>query len=194
MPGMARRTGFLAPCGSGARAAWLGCALAMATALSACSPALDWRQVRPQDTGVTMMFPCKPVSQARQLTLADQTVRLALHACSADGHTWGLAEADTGDPTRVTAALRALQQGVVANVEGKAEAPQALAVRGATPNEASLRQRVQGRRPDGSEVVVESVVFAHGTRVYQATVLGPAPRRLASDAVDTFFTALRVGS
>jgi hypothetical protein len=161
-----------------------------AAALAACSPALDWRQVRPADSRVTMMFPCKPVGQVRRLTLAGQEVRLSLHACSADGHTWGLAFADTGDPARVTLALRALQEGVVANVDGAAAPAQALNVPGATPNEASVRQRVQGRLPDGREVAVDSGVFALGTWVYQATVLGPGP---GSEAVETFFGALRAG-
>ena len=46
--------------------AWLAAAT---LTLAACSPALDWRQVRPDDTGVEAMFPCKPLSHARTVPM-----------------------------------------------------------------------------------------------------------------------------
>ena len=51
--------------------AWLAAAT---LALTACSPALDWRQVRPDDAGVEAMFPCKPLSHARTVPLAGQPI------------------------------------------------------------------------------------------------------------------------
>ena len=75
--------------------------LAAAGLLAACAPALDWRDVRLEGSGVLLLFPCKPDSQTRTLSLAGASVRLSLHACSAAGSTWALAVADLGDPARV---------------------------------------------------------------------------------------------
>ena len=43
----------------------------------------------------------------------------------------------------------------------------------------------------GQRVEERIVGFAHGTRVFQATMLGSS---LDADAIDTFFRALRVAS
>ena len=42
-------------------------ALAACVALVACSPALDWREVRPSGTRLLAMFPCKAGAQQRSV-------------------------------------------------------------------------------------------------------------------------------
>lgn len=170
----------------------LGCAaavVAVAGACVACTPALDWRDVRPPGSGVSTQFPCRPVVQEREVALAGAAVRLALHACAAGGSTWALAHADVADPARVAPALEALATASAGNVGAPAVPLQPFAVPGATPSASAGRVGATGRRPDGAPLVLHAVVFAHGTRVLQATVLGERPD---AAAVETFFGALRV--
>jgi hypothetical protein len=163
----------------------------LALGLLACSPALDWRQVRPEDSRVSMMFPCKPVTQARRLLLAGQEVRMTLHVCSAGGQTWALSWADVGDPARLGDALAELQRSAAANIGADvAQDAAPLSVRGATPHPGSTRQHLRGSRPDGRPVALASAAFAYGTVVYQATALGET---LPDAAVQTFIGALQVG-
>lgn len=169
-------------------AAGAGCACAAALLLAACAPALDWRDVRPEGSGVTLLMPCKPVTQERRLPLAGAVVRLALHACNADGQTWGLAHADVEDPARVPEALAELRAAAAANVDGGAVARLPLQVPGATPQPASERVRFSGHLPDGRPVQAQLAVFARGTRVYQATALG---QHLPDEAAETFFGSIR---
>jgi hypothetical protein len=171
------------------RAAGAGCACAVAWLLTACAPALDWREVRPAGTVATLLMPCKPAIQERTLVLAGAPVRLSLLACTAEGQTWGLAHADVADPARVGAALAELRQAAAANVAGGTAEPVPLLVPGATPQAASLRVRFDGRLPDGRSVQVQVAVFAQGTRVFQATALG---ERLAAEASETFFGSVRL--
>ena len=163
--------------------------LAAAGVLSGCAPALDWREVRPADSQLLLLFPCKPNAQERRVALAGQAVRMTLHACSAGGQTWGLAVADVADPSRVTPAMAEFGASAAANIGAAPARPATFQVRGATPNAGSQRLRLQGKLPDGTPVKMELAVFTHGTRVFQATVLGEA---LDTEAVDTFFDALRV--
>jgi hypothetical protein len=158
--------------------------------LAACAPALDWREVRPAQSDVVALFPCRPDRVEREVALAGRRVRLAMLSCSVGADTFALAGADTGDPAAVTPALGALRAAVAANLGASAAAATPAQVPGATPNEAAARLRVDGRRPDGSAVVAHAVFFARGTGVWQATVLGPAP---AAEAVDTFVGALQAG-
>ena len=162
--------------------------------VTACSPTFDWRDVRPPESGARLLMPCKPAAQDRRISLAGSTVRLTLLACSAGGLTWGLAHADIAEASLVAAALQALRSAAAANLgvataAGVAGAIEPLAVPGATPSASAGRSRLAGRKPDGAAVQMELVVFARGTRVFQASVLG---ERLPPDAVDTFLTSIRI--
>lgn len=168
------------------------CAAALLLAaglLAACSPEMNWRDWRPEGSGLALSLPCKPTPQTRTVQLAGQPVRLSLHACSAGGQTWALAYADVGDPARLGAALSELRDSAAANLSaGPLQRGPVLAVRGATPHADSGRWTLQGRMPDGNPVREEMAVFARGTVVFQVTVLGES---LPAEAVATFFESLR---
>jgi hypothetical protein len=157
--------------------------------LAACSPTLDWREWRPPGSGVVLQLPCKPVPQARKLRLAGVPVQLALHACSAGGQTWALSYADVADPARVGAALNELRASALANVGAAQGQAITWLMPGATPNEQSGRLLLQGRLPDGKAVQEQVAVFAIGTTVLQATVIGES---LPADGIENFFGSLRV--
>jgi hypothetical protein len=89
----------------------------------------------------------------------------------------------------VAAALDELRSAAAGNLGTAATQPLALRVPGATPNPASGRVLVSGKLPDGTAVQEQVAVFTLGTKVFQATVLGP---QLPADAVETFFGSLRV--
>jgi hypothetical protein len=172
------------------RPAWPVVAPLVVALLAACAPALDWREVRPTDSGLVALFPCKPNALTRNVMLAGQTVRLSMHACRAGDQTWALAHADVGDPARVGASLEELRRSAAANLgaEPGRSRELALAVPGATPNPASIREQLSGRLPDGQPAVEQFAVFVRGTVVFQATVLGAT---VPADAADTFFASLR---
>jgi hypothetical protein len=159
-------------------------------ALTACAPALDWRDTRPEGAEVQLQFPCKPNGQSRDLSLAGQRVNLVLHACAAGGMTWGLAVADLADPAQVGPALTELATSAAVNLGAAATEPVPLQVRGATPNAAAGRQRLSGKLPDGRAVSMDMAVFARGTRVYQASVLGERP---GGEDAQMFFDSVRFG-
>lgn len=167
-------------------------ALALAAAgVAACSPTLDWREVRPDGSRALALFPCKPASHARRVALAGAAVEMSLHACSAGETTYALAFADLQDPARVAPALEELTRAVSTNLQTSAPAASApLAVRGMTPNLHAASWRLAGRLPDGRAVQERAALFAHGTHVYQVTAMGV---RLEPEAMETFFGALRVG-
>jgi len=140
----------------------------------ACSPTLDWRQVRPEGWGLDLAMPCRPSQQVRQVALAGSAVELNLLACSADAHTFAVASADMTDPSRVGPALLALGKAARANVQGVVEAERAASVPGMTPQPAARQWVLRGKLPDGTQVREQVLVFAHGLRVFQASLLGPA--------------------
>jgi len=178
--------------------AWLRSARALPCVLGAavllpclpgCSPALDWRETRLEGPGLMALFPCRPVAQSRQLVLGETPVTMSLQACEADGNTYAVGLADVGDPARVAAALRALSEASTAKLGPAAQAAsQALGVAGMTPQAMAGRWRLDGQRPDGAALGMETAVFARGTWVVQASVIGGKP---AAQAVAPFFEGLR---
>lgn len=156
--------------------------------LPACSPALDWREVRPEGSTAVALFPCKPKSQSRQATLAGAPVRMTLLSCEAAGATFALAHADLADPARVAPALAEMAAALAANLQATEQRSAPAAVPGMTPGPGARRLEIAGRFPDGTPAQEEAALFAHGTRVYQAAVLGARP----GPAAQVFLDSLRV--
>lgn len=157
--------------------------------LPACAPALDWRQLQPEGWPLQLAMPCKPATQERQVPLAGQTVALRMLSCTADGHLFALASADVADPARVAPALQALGQAAQANARASIVGERAAVVPGMTPQAAARHWRLRGQLPDGQAVAEQVLVFAHGTRVFQASLIGPQ----ADDSrAAPFFDGLKV--
>jgi hypothetical protein len=91
----------------------------------------------------------------------------------------------------VTPALAELARSARANLRASdSAASSAVSVPGMTPNAQAAQWRIDGRLPDGRQVQEQVALFAHGTRVHQATMMGS---RIDTEARDTFFSGLAVG-
>lgn len=166
--------------------------LVVALAVAACTPALDWRDVRDPQGHWTAQLPCKPVTVTRDVTLGPQTVAMTLMACEAGGSTWALATADVRDPAQVGAALTLLRPSVgerLAQVQPVAPAA-SWAPPGATPQPAAGTWHGRGRTPDARTLEVFSAAASHGTVVLLATAMGekPAPQARAQFIASVRFT------
>lgn len=145
--------------------------------------------MQPEGWSLSVALPCRPSSQQRNLALAGQPVAMSMLSCAADDHLFAVATADVADALRVVPALQALNAAAQANLGGRLLGQRAAAVPGMTPNPAALHSQLAGQRPDGQPLAEQVLVFAHGTRVFQATVIGPQ----ADDArAQPFFESIRV--
>jgi hypothetical protein len=163
--------------------------LLMAAMLCACSPALDWRQMTPPELGVQVLFPCRPASLTRDVTLPQGPTQMVMHACSAAGSTFALAGMAADDVRDVAALIDALREAASRNLGAEPRSAQPFEVPGMTPNARAGRLTLNGRRPDGSGITEHLLLFTHGLQVFQASVVGDAP---SEAAVATFFGGLRV--
>ncbi len=141
--------------------------------LAACSPTLDWRELRVADTALVTQWPCKPQRSERRVPLADGSVTMRLLHCEAGGVLWALSQARVADATGVGPALQALQVQLAANLAGEGISRETFSVPGMTPQAAASLQQGRGRGRDGRANRWVSAVFAHGLMVFQASVLVP---------------------
>ena len=156
-----------------------------ALVLAACSPSLDWREVR-EGTNLIATLPCKPDRGSRTVPLAGRDTELRMLGCDAAGMTFAVARAHAGEGSRVAQVRAHWQAASVANVAGKVVRESAFAPRGAADG---TRLSVTGHGIDGRPLQSEAAYFARGNEVFQAVIYGPS---IPPDAADAFFTGLRL--
>lgn len=165
-------------------AAWpLACLVVAGLALPACSPALNWREVKlAGDSTTVAAFPCKPEHQSRQLTLPGLEggpVTMHVMSCEADGAQWAVSYLHAGDALRRIKVLGLLSQSLNQNLTmGQAQRPPRdlgpTTVPGATAHPDARSWWQTGMRPTagGAPTPVQARAwhFSRGLMVYQASV------------------------
>ena len=160
--------------------------LAAAVMLAACSPELNWREVRADPTALTVLLPCKPDRGARVVPLGGRDTPLNMLGCEAGGATFAVAFADTADTGQAVAVLTQWRSATLSNMRAQAPAEQPFTVAGGV---VSVRVAANGQRADGKPVQSQAVYFSQGPRVYQAVIYAD---KLTADVADTFFGGLRL--
>ncbi len=137
--------------------------------LAACTPSLDWREVRPAGAGAQLLFPCKPELNERPATAAAPAA-MGLAHCEAAGLSFSLSWAELADPTLVTPALSQMREALVGKLvadPGAAASAVPVQVSGMTPNPQALTQVLVGGAQQG-----HVAVFTRGRKVYQVLMVG----------------------
>ncbi len=140
--------------------------------LTACNPALNWREVRFDDSPVRVMLPCKPDRAERSVTLGDAPVTLRMMGCEAQGmqFTWSRLDLPLSAQATAATVMRAWQGASL----------QAL---GADPGLATkaVAQPIKGARADvvptrlsasGNASQAQWVWWLHAGQAYQLGVYG----------------------
>lgn len=157
--------------------------------VAACSPALDWRDVRPPGNPLSAQFPCRPSTTARSVRIDGPPRALTMLSCQTASATWAVAWIGEVDAATVRPLLVRWRELSVDNIAGRPGPPAAFTPPGARPDVAAVRLQSEGRRPDGQAMTQVLAFFVAGTTVYQATVLG---ERLESAAIEQFLGEIRV--
>lgn len=143
----------------------------------------------PPGMHLAVAMPCKPSSLVRDVSLGGRLVSMTMLACSEDGVTYSVGTLKAGDPADVVPVLEAMARAAHTNLQARVDVDEPASVPGMTPNGAARLQRLSGRMPDGRAVQERLVLFAHGTRVYQAIVLAAV---LDAEKAHAFTSSLKV--
>jgi hypothetical protein len=156
--------------------------------LMGCSPAFNWRDVRPAQTSLRALFPCKPDQNERAVALAGKEVTMTMLGCKAGDASFALAYADTKDTAGLSATLGQWRQTTLNNVRAAPAEEVRYVLQGASEAAPAVKVTAHGSRLDGTAMSLQAVWFAHGTQVFQATVTADALKSVASE---TFFSGIR---
>lgn len=178
-------------------------ALAGLALLAACSPRLNWREVRPPDAGFVVALPDKPQTVTREITFehpggavrADMTmVSTGVGATLFAVGTVRLPSHAVEPPAALAATLAWFRDGLARNLRGtatgaaRAQAPAGLGVRALRAAEAFS---VKGQAGDGRAARLAARLYVADDRLFQLVAIG-AEGEIPPQALDTFFDSFRL--
>ncbi len=165
--------------------------------LTACSPTFNWREVRPDNTRLSVLLPCKPDKAQKIVPLGGQPTVLARLGCDAGGATFAVAVADLGDAAKAAPVLAQWQSLTLANMKADPGVTKVVPFKlpGASAESAPLLVNALGQRADGAAVMGRAAYFAQGSQVFQVVMYAGTTKRdggpQAVEVAETFFASLR---
>jgi hypothetical protein len=166
-----------------------GWIVAGSLALTACSPALNWREVRLEPSALVATLPCKPDQGTRAVSLAGQNLSMHMMGCEADSATFAVSYVDLPDATQAAAVQAQWQTAMLGNMRATQNRQSPLHIKGVVGAAGALQLQAQGTQPDGRAVMAQGVWFARGAQVFHAVMYAA---KLDPEAADAFFTGFRL--
>lgn len=171
----------------------VGAALA-ATLISACSPKFDWRDFRSAEAPYAVLFPSKPATHTRSISLGGETVKMQMAAAEVDGVTFAVGSAEMADAASAQSAIKAMKNTMVANIGGtitsEKQAAAAATSGGVNRQQQSIEVVAKGSR-NGEALRMVGRFIAKDKRVYQLVVIGK-DKHMVDDEIDTFMRSFKL--
>ena len=156
-----------------------------ALALVACSPTLNWREVRNADAGYLVLLPAKPASHTRTVTLGELKVEMQMTAAEADDMNFAVASALVEDAGQRKNALELMQQAMVKNIRGSIAGEKTLMLKDGS---SATEIEAGGTMPNGRRMKLYARFAMKEQRIYQAVAIGPEDR-LNAEIAETFLAS-----
>jgi hypothetical protein len=163
--------------------------------LAACNPTFNWREVRPDNTALSLLLPCKPDRAEKTVPLGGQPVPLRMLGCDAGDATFAVAVADIGDASRAEAVLVQWQALTLANMKAGpvGTGPGATQVSSFRPaglvtGAPALLVKSTGQRADGRAVTGQAAYFSRGSQLFQVVLYAGV---IDPGVAETYFSSLK---
>jgi hypothetical protein len=176
------------------------------TGLIACTPSLDWREVRFEGimqagdaSPLTALLPCKPDRATREQTVGGERVSLSMMGCPAAGATFTLSRMVLTNAAKAPQVLAAWQAATLAHLlpNDKAQANKfqaiqpvtsSIKVQGASGWPAAVHLTVAGGRVAWFAQLAGPDVVLYQAAIYESQDAKP----LNTEATHTFFESLHL--
>ena len=169
-------------------AAWL----AGAALLAACTPTLNWRDVRLESSRVVALLPCKPDQTTRSVPLGGVPTDLSVIGCEAEGATFAVMRARAPAGVAPDEVLRGWQQATLANMRAGTPVATPFVPAGALALPHAQRLAVAAQAANGRTLAAQAVWAARpdgdGVELIHAVMYAPKPR---ADVADAFFAGIK---
>ena len=147
--------------------------------LTACTPALNWRQV--DLDGAQFLLPCTPDQAARDVQLAGQRLPMHMQGCSAEGALFAVSHVHLDSVDLADSVVAAWQRSALAALQAR-DTPQDLHTDSVTRMDAS------GTDAHGAPMRARWAWWVRGPDVYHLAVYAPV---VEAEMSDPFMDVLR---
>lgn len=147
---------------------------ALAVALCACSPALNWRNVIVGSVRFTL--PCKPDQAERDVVLGGVSRTLEMRGCEADGALFAVSRIEVESSADAAVLVQAWRAAALAALQATPASIEDLTpptYRGVPDAHALAWLRAQGRQPQGGDVQAQLGWLVVGREVFHLAVYAP---------------------
>ncbi len=169
-------------------------ALALTGLLSACSPKFDWRDYRSADAPYAVLFPGKPATHTRIISLEGEQVKMTMAATEIDGVMFAVGSAQMADPAKAQLAVVAMKSALVRNISGTVTLDKVTATssgNGSLKGQQTILEVEASGSQKGEPMRLIGRFIAKDTRIYQVIVIG-REKHLVADTVDTFMSSFKL--
>jgi hypothetical protein len=157
--------------------------------LLACSPTLNWREVRLAGGELKALLPCKPDQATRRQSIAGRELELRMLGCEAGGALYALSVVELGDAADALAVQVQWQANLLGTLQANTSASSPWGLKGAGSSLEPVQLNAQGMRPDGRPLAARAVWFAQGTRLYHAVLYA---NHISTEMSEPFFSGLEL--
>jgi hypothetical protein len=164
-----------------------------ALALTACSPAYDWRTITDNANGYTIDLPAKPLIDERPIDIAHTTMQMHVRAARAENAMFaiGTVTMPGEDPRLQHAVLESMQDALARNVGAKPDAHAIDVPLADGSHVPALELEVSGPvGATGKHKTIHAWLIARGRHVYQASII--ADEAPPKEQADQFFHSFKV--
>lgn len=157
-------------------------AVAVVTAVSACSPKFDWRDYRATDAPYSVLFPAKPATHTRTVSLDGREASMTIAAAEVDGTMFAVGSATLADASQAEQAACSMQTAMVRNIGGT------VSKEAARHNGVDIEAHGAS---NGRPMQLHGRFVAHDKRAYQVVVIGPE-KAIDAENIDTFIRSFKL--
>ena len=157
----------------------------------ACTPALNWREVRLESADGSVLkasLPCKPDTATRKQGLSNIQIDLSMMGCVANETTFTLSRIPISNPLDAPKVLASWQAAGVTNIGAKPALMTSANISGAGAWPPATRVTLIGTATQ-AHMLWFAKQTATGLTLYQAALYGKQP---SNEAITTFFESLQL--
>tara|TARA_B110000503_G_C7070351_1_gene380604 strand:- start:369 stop:899 length:531 start_codon:yes stop_codon:yes gene_type:complete len=151
--------------------------------MTACNPALNWREISLNGTMIKGMFPCKPDLFQRVIEIKGQFARMNMLSCSVRDTQFALAYVELGELNDVPVVLLNWQFSSLGNIKANINRREPFLSKDKVWTESAIKVEATGQKPNGDKLEVNLFWFSIDKTIFQGSVYAKHRDR---DAVETF--------
>jgi hypothetical protein len=170
---------------------WGGWTLLLLSA--ACTPALNWREVRFESSDASLLMPCKPDQASRPIALSAKgrgvSANLQLLGCEASEMQFTFGQIILPPDVSATDAIRAWQQASLAplNAAPSDAKDDAFDLKGSLPLPQPIRRRLKTATHQ-----VQWLWWAKGHTVFQVAMYGDTNTKAFDDTAEVYLSGIKL--